>query len=326
MSIQSNPAALPAISAIVIIPDTYQTVARTMNALQAQTLITQLEIVFVVSPNAAGSIPLDQMEKFHSVQVHELPNLVHPGAMAEGIRRARAPIVALTEDHAFPAPNWAERLLIAHQGPYAAVGPVMRNANPGSFISLADFYIGYSRWTEPITSGVQEYLMGHNASYKRDILLEFGARLDQEMAAETLLQMELVERGHQLWLEATTSTQHLNYGRWNIWRVAMIYTGRVFASQRAESWSLGKRALYILASPLIPIVRFSRIARDLQRAKFPLLFRLRLYTMIGIGLALDAVGQCIGYAFGRGDTMQDGVHFEFHRERHINPLPAPTAE
>lgn len=326
MSTQSLPTAPPAISAIVIIPDTYQTVARTMHALQAQTLIAQLEIVFIAPPNATSSIPFDQLEQFHSVQVREMTNLVHARALSEGIRRARAPIVALTEDHAFPAPNWAERLVAAHQGTYAAVGPAIRNANPASFVSLADFYIGYSRWSEPVASGVQDYLMGHNVSYKRDILLEFDARLDQEMAAETLLQMELVTQGHQLWLEATTYTLHLNYEHWDVWRSALIYTGRVFASQRAASWGLGKRLFYALASPFIPLVRFWRIANDLRRAKFPLPFRLRLYATIGVGLLLDAVGQWLGYVFGPGNTSAEGLRFEFHRERHVNPLPAPLAE
>lgn len=321
-----TPQALPAISAIVVIPDTYQTVARTMNALESQTQISQMEIVFIVPPRAVSSIPVDRLENFHSIQVREMADLQHAAALAEGIRCARAPIVALTEDHAFPAPNWAERLLAAHQGPYAAVGPAMRNGNPNSLISLADFYIGYSKWSEPIASGRQDYLMGHNVSYKRDVLLESGSRLEDGMAAETILQMGMAKRGYQFWLEATTVTTHLNYEHWSAWRASLIYNGRLFASNRAETWQLGKRLLYTFGSPLIPLVRFRRIRRDLQRAKLSLVFRWRLFAMIGVGLVLDAVGQGLGYALGSGSTKRQGLRFEFHRERYLDLPLGPTLE
>lgn len=326
MVTSSTPETLPAISALVVIPDTYTTVARTIGALEKQTQISQLEIVFIVPPRASSSIPLDRLKNFHSIQVREMSDIQHAAAFAEGIRCARAPVVALTEDHAFPAPNWAERLLAAHQGPYVAVGPAMRNGNPNSLISLADFYIGYSKWSEPIESGPQDYLMGHNASYKRDVLLELGPRLEDGMSAETVLQMDLGKRGYQFWLEATTCTTHLNYEQWGAWRAATIYNGRVFASCRAEVWPLGKRLLYTLGSPLIPFVRFWRIRRDLRRVNYPPANRWRLYAMIGVGLALDGVGQCVGYALGHGTTRRQGMRFEFHRERHLNLPLGPTLE
>jgi Glycosyl transferase family 2 len=50
-------------------------------------------------------------------------------ARATGVRHASAPVVALTEDHAYPAPGWAEALINAHKEGWAAVGPVMANAN-----------------------------------------------------------------------------------------------------------------------------------------------------------------------------------------------------
>ena len=43
--------------------------------------------------------------------------------------RAR-PWWSLCEDHCFPADGWAEALVAAHQGPWAAVGPAFLNANP----------------------------------------------------------------------------------------------------------------------------------------------------------------------------------------------------
>ena len=61
---------------------------------------------------------------------------------------AHAPIVALAEDHCFPEPGWADALIRAHQGPWAVVGPVVRNANPATIVSWCDFVIGYGPWME----------------------------------------------------------------------------------------------------------------------------------------------------------------------------------
>lgn len=326
MADPSPPSNSPALTAIVVIPDIFQSVARTVEKLYNQTVVSQIEIVFIHPPQVQGTIPLSALTNFHSIQTREMPSIAFAPAMAEGVRHACAPIVAFTEDHAFPAPNWAERLIGAHTKPYAVVGPAMRSGNPHSFVSLADFYIGYGKWAEPIESGVQSFLMGHNATYKRALLIEYGARLEEMLDAETILQFDLARRGYQFWLEATTYTEHLNYEDAKFWVRYMTYYGRVFAALRAATWSPPNRALFALASPLIPFIRFVRVRRDVLRAKFTLGKRWRLYSVILAGLVLDAAGQCLGYAFGRGAIASHQIEFEFHRERHLNRSQAMPAE
>lgn len=333
MSPALNKAAPPALTAVVVIPDTYQTVASTLSKLKNQTAIAQVELVFVHPPAAKSTIPLDTFTAFHSVQIREIPTITLASALAEGVRAAHAPIVAFTEDHSFPAPNWAERLIAAHnqplapgEKPIAVVGPAMRCANPHSFVSLADFYIGYGRWAAPIESGWETLLMGHNSSYKRALLLEYDARLEQLLDAETVLQMDLAQRGYQLWLEATTYTEHLNFEELFFWVRFMVFYGRFFAALRSAAWSHGKRALYAFGSPLIPFVRFTRVRRDIGRAKFPLGTRLRLYGLVALGLVLDAAGQFLGYATRRGTDVKFQTEFEFHRERHLNSAGAAAVK
>ena len=50
---------------------------------------------------------------------------------------------------------------------WAAVGPVMANANPRSVTSWANLLIEYAPWLEPSAGGEREHLPGHNGSYKR---------------------------------------------------------------------------------------------------------------------------------------------------------------
>ena len=74
-------------------------------------------------------------------------------------------MVVLSEDHSFPEAGWAEALIEAHRGPWSVVGPVVRNANPDSLISWADFLLGYGTWLDPAPGGEISQLPGHNSSY-----------------------------------------------------------------------------------------------------------------------------------------------------------------
>lgn len=322
--IESVSASAPSLTAVLVIPDTYQTVARTMQALQKQTAATQMEIILIAPALAAANIPSDVAARFWGAQIVEYPNLL--AARAHGVRCARAAVVVFTEDHAFPAPDWAERLIHAHREPFAAVGPAMRNANAYSVVSRADFYMGYGKWSEPIDSGVVDFLMEHNCSYKRDVLLGYGAALEEMLESETVMQFDLSRRGHTFWLEGTTYTAHICFGKWRPWLAATLWHARGFAAHRSEKWSFARRMLYTVTVPLVPFLRLNRIRPAISRAKWPLADRIKLYGALFVGLAVEAVGEGLGNALGTGNTSAESIEHEFHRERHISPIPTKAAE
>ena len=153
---QNKPANEPTLTAIVVIPDTYDTVRRTINFLQAQTVVEQIEIIFVAP--SLQQLQLDESEltcfhSWHVIEVGMVTSIAH--AFVAGIRQARATIIALTEDHSFPDANWAELLVAAHQQSWAAVGPSMRNGNPNTMLSWADFYQAYGEWAYLVESQVK---------------------------------------------------------------------------------------------------------------------------------------------------------------------------
>lgn len=303
----------PALAAIVVIPDTYQSVRRTMGHLQAQTAAKQMEVVLVVpSPEQCG---LDETELacFHSWQVVEIgpiKSIAH--GFAAGIRNANAPVVALTEDHSFPEANWAQVLIAAHEQPWAAVGPTISNGNPDNMISWADFHASYSEWAQPISSGTVRHLPGHNSSYKRDILLACGEQLDSLMQAESVLHRYLRGRGYQLWFESNTYTLHLNFTAWTPWIKAQYHTGRQFAATWAQEWSWPRRLLFTLGSPGIPWLRLWRIQKHIRRAHTTGFF-IRLLPLLLAGLVVNGLGQMAGYAAGAGDSIEKVTEHERHR-------------
>ncbi|HYP52918.1 MAG TPA: glycosyltransferase, partial [Pyrinomonadaceae bacterium] len=192
---------LPEMSVVVITPDRYETVRKTVRHLAAQKASRRLDVVLVAP--SAEELGLDESELrgFARRRVVEVGPMVSTArARAEGVRAASSRVVAFVEDHAFPAPGWAEALIEAHKGPWAAVGPVMANANPRTVVSWANLLIEYAQWLEPLAAGEAEHLPGHNGSYKRELLLAYGDRLEAMLDAESVLHWDLRARGHRLYL------------------------------------------------------------------------------------------------------------------------------
>ena len=88
----------PEMSVIVVTPDCYETIRKTVAHLRAQSVRDQLELV-IVAPSA-DTLEADDLVSapFHSFQVVDLEEI---GSMAQaydaGVRRARSPVVAFVE-------------------------------------------------------------------------------------------------------------------------------------------------------------------------------------------------------------------------------------
>jgi glycosyltransferase involved in cell wall biosynthesis len=304
---------------VVIVTDGYETIRKTVRHLRAQTIADRIELV-VVAPQ--GELALDERElgELHShgvVRVADIRSL--SWARAPGIRAARAPIVALAESHCFPEPDWAERLLAAHADGWAAVGPSVFNANPTSVVSWVNLLLDYGPWLGPTAGGDMSDLPGHNSSYRKDLLLAYGDRLETMLEAETIMHADLREAGHRLYQEPTARTAHLNVTRTASWIGERFQTGRRFASARSHAWALWRRALYAAGSPLIPVVRFRRLLRDLSRTGSGRELHGYGYVLLALALCVSATGELVGYALGSGDSMYALSRIELHKERHLRP-------
>ncbi len=307
----------PLLSVILATPAGYRTIRKTVSHLRSQTARAFLELVIVAPSKELLNLEADQLSEFTRYQVVEIGQFHSIGqANAAGICQAVAPIVALAEDHCFPDPQWAERLIAAHQGPWAAVGPGVRNANPNTAVSWADLFIGYGPWLTPSPSREAEFLPGHNTSYKREVLLGYADQLDPMMEAETVLHWDLREKGHRLYMESAASVAHTNFSLWTSWIPAQFYNGRLFAGARVRQKPLPWRMVFVLGSPFIPGVRLWRIWTGLPSKELKIRFFACLHALI-IGLAIDGVGQMIGYALGTGNALDKVAKYEFDRFKHV---------
>lgn len=308
----------PAVSVVLATPDTYDSIRLTVRYLRAQTVRHQIELLIVGPSEEAIRAAESDLAGFWGhrlLAVGPLTSIAR--ANAAGVRRARAPLVALAEDHCFPEPGWAEAFIAAHEGPWAVVGPAIRNANPTTMVSWSDFVIGYGPWMDPVPAGPAPFLPGHNSCYKKSVLLAYGGHLEEMMEAETVLHFDLGRRGHQLRLEPAARASHTNFALASSWLPVMFYQGRVFGASRARRWGAGKRLLYVAASPLIPVLRLWRCVREMTKPGRPKQLLPRMLPMLILGLALDGLGQMLGYLAGQGNAVERVARYEFHRFRHV---------
>lgn len=310
---------LPEMSVVIVTPDDYKTVRKTIKHLRAQTIKEKLEIMIVAPSLSNLDLNESELKEFLCFDVVEFgPIKSSAKARAAGIRRASAPVIAFVEDHSFPDPRWAEVLVKTHQQPWTAVGPALCNANPESTTSWANLIIEYGPWLDPTEARIVDHLPGHNSTYKRLHLLDYGPELEGMLEAESILHWNLRAKGYQLYLEPAAKTSHLNFSLAFSSIKLRFYSGRLFASTRSQHWPSLRRFFYFAGSPLIPLIRLLRILRELRQPRRPQKLLPRILPSLVIGLVSDGIGETVGYALGMGNVVEKLSDLEFHRERHLN--------
>lgn len=308
----------PAMSVVVIAPDCYDTIRRTVEHLRAQTARDRLELLIVAPAARALQDRTSQLEGFARVRVIEVGGIKSTAqANAAGVRAASGPVVAFVEQHVYPEPHWAEALIGAHQESWAVVGPVVGNANPGSLVSWTDLIVGYSPWLEFTPAGEVEHLPAHNSSYKREVLLEYDHELEAALAVESVLHWALRRRGYRLYLERGARVRHLNTSRPSSLLRGSFLGGRLFGGVRAKRWSPARRLLYASAAPFIPAVRLGRIIRHVVLAGRRLDIPAAVAPLVVLALGVSAIGELTGYALGEGNAQEMLCDLELHRERYV---------
>lgn len=287
----------PSISVVVVTRDDYGSIARAIRHLAAQTVRDRIELVVVASSkdSVRSGIEHASAAGFGNVRVVEHGRIAARGvAAATGVRAARAPIVGFVENHSFPAPGWAEALLRAHAGPWAAVGPAVENANPVTRTSIVNFAVTYGPWSGQPAAGEVELLPFHNSAYKRAWLDGFGDRLGSMLDDEYRLQADVRARGGRLYLEPAAVVAHTNETRLRTSLRVLFGQGIAFGVGRSGSWSGLRRAAYVLGAPAIPMVNLPRVLRQSAQTLRGAAIASSLPSIV-LHVAAQGAGEALGY-------------------------------
>lgn len=305
--------AAPAIS--VILPtDNYETIRAVVRRLRRQTVRDRLEIVIVAPP---GPLGLDQseLEGFAGLCVLRVESLRAIGAArAAGVRAARAPVVFIGETHSYAHPTWAEALIEAHAGPWAAVVPGFGNANPVSRLSWSLFLLDYGAHLHSLPPRETAIAPIHNVAYKRQVLLDLGSELELALAHGDQLTVSFRARSHRTYFQPAARIDHLNVARLAPWISDRLQVGILIAGRRAQRWSPLRRLAYVLGSPLIPLVLLVRASPGARQASRDGRLPAGTFPVLVAATVIGALGEMIGYARGSiGEADLKMLEMELHR-------------
>lgn len=305
----------PQLSVVVVAHALSRDLLIFVDQLRAQSLAKHLELVIVtsfrdLSPDPAWCVDLA------SLQIVKEPNLRSMGqGKAAGVKAARAPLVVFSETHCRVTSDWAKALIEAHrEGEFAAVGPLVFNANPENVVSWGGFLVFYGPWMGHLSAKNMRHLPGNQSCYRREILMDCGRDLADILEAESLLHWDLTEKGYRLRLDPKVSVGHINPTRLYSLVQEHYLASRIFACLRTRHRSAFKRFVYTIGSPLIPMIRLRRIFKEIREARLNTMILWKALMPTIINLCAGAAGEMAGYALGIGKTRQRLVLFEAVRD------------
>lgn len=293
---------------IILATDTVNRVNAVIDSLKAQTIADRIELVLVTSAGVNERESSSIASGLHSMQVVSVPS-VNPlsVARAQGVRAARSPYVFIAETHAYPDPDLAEKMVNLLSGDWDVVVPGFRNANPISGLSWAGFLSDYGAWSRRLPSGEIDRSPSHDAAFRRQVLLDFGDRLDAALTFGDELYLTLRSRGRRCYFDSSAGIQHVNINGFGSFVRERYLSGVLIGGYRSSRWTVGRRLFYAAASPLIPFVILSRIQRGIREAARRDTLPATTMPAIVFGVMLKAAGEMRGYLLGAPESAEKGM-------------------
>ena len=304
--------------AVVLATDCFATVAPVVSALRRQDERGRIELVLVAPAGGLADLDERNVAEFAALRRVDVASIVDlAAARAAGVRAATAPLVFIGETHTYAQAGWALALLRAFEQPWAAVVPQVANANPTGAVSWASYLSDYAAWGPGRPAGAIRDPLIYNAAYRREILLEFGDRLNEALEPNSeMLRPALWERGHRVWFEPAARILHLNVARVGGLLREKFFAGFLVAGSRRERWSTGRRLIYFLASPLIPAILVSRLIGVWRQTNARESLPWGTLPLIIIGAVAKGAGELLGSVVGTPRVAVTGMNeIEVHKAR-----------
>jgi hypothetical protein len=225
-------------------------------------------------------------------------HLLYDRRRAAGLAAARGEIVALTEDHARPDPDWCAAIARAHRRPCAAIGGAIENAVDRP-LHWAVYFCDFGRYQGPLPPGPSDCASDVNVSYKR-AALESVAPVWRGSYHETAVHGALRAIGESLWLDPEPVVRQ---ERGPLRLAALLRErfawGRLYAGKRVREISAARRLALFAGAPALPAWLLARQVRTAWRRRRLWRPFARALPVLALLLVAWSAGEWLGYATGR---------------------------
>jgi len=177
-----------------------------------------------------------------------------------GVEASSGSIVACTEDHCIPSPDWVARVLQAHAGASSIVGGAIDKSPTETIAPWVAYLLDYARYMSPLPGGPSAHASDCNVSYARRDLDAVRDAWRTEFH-ETTVQWALAARGVHVVLDpAILVQQHREIALGEYLRERREH-GRTYAETRIAGASALARARFALLALILPPVLVMRVRR-----------------------------------------------------------------
>lgn len=226
-----------------------------------------------------------------------------PWLRAAGIQAATGRLVAVTEDHCVPHPDWYRRIVeVQKRTGWAGVGGGVENGSIDRLVDWAVFFCEYSQHMAPVPEGPSPFIPGMNVAYDMDALGPL-----REVFAEGLWENFLHDKmragGFVLGMDPRILVSHQKYFTVPMFLSERFHYSRSFAGMRVQGAPLKRRLVWAAATPLLPALLLVRITANVVRRRRHLLWFARSLPLIVVFSVMWAIGELVGYLTGPGDSL-----------------------
>jgi len=310
----------PALTAVVLVDSQRERGARALKALCSQSIVERMEIL-LLDFDTRGRPPLPGSDD-PAVRVIRVQTPAGYGAaLSLAVREARAPVVAFVEEHVVVLEGWAEALVDAHTGPWAAVCGEVHPGDLDRPLAKRVEMVSRHRWSPPARSGESDLLRWQNVCYKRASLMRFGDQLPLYLSSEGHLFKQLRRDGERLFIEPRARMVHDHELTWNSFLRGSFCSARLSAATAADirKLSASRRLIeagrHLLGLLRWPVVLWSR-TRMLPDSPQWLRVFYRNLPFVFQYYAVHAVGGVVGVLAGPGDSDREFLDYELNEGRH----------
>jgi len=285
----------PTLSIIVVSFDAAATIERCLSALVAQRSGT-VEII-VVDSGTDATVRLVS-EGFPEVALIRSATRRSPGAARNiGIAAARGDIVGFVDADCVAAPDWAERVLAAHQNPAPVVGGVVDLAAPSSALGTALYLCEFNQWMPGTPAGPMLDIPTCCLSLKRWAFERFGPFRAHGYCSDTAFNWKLAHAGFAPRLDPAISVAQIIHPTLPAFVRKQLMHGRAFARMRVaeQSFSPLRRCAYALLAPALPLLLALRLTRRMRQRGQRRTTLARNAPLVLLGLCLWSLGELHGY-------------------------------
>ncbi|NIV10089.1 MAG: glycosyltransferase [Aliifodinibius sp.] len=290
----------PELSVVVVTLGGREYIPRCLSALQKQEHAVRQEIIVPCDDRIFDVEALRQ--QFPDVNfVSVKGRLTYAELRAIGFQKAQGKIIALTEDHCLPRPEWCANILKHHAETIAAVGGSVVKNGKDTRLNWAIYLSDFGRYMPPVKEGPSMYLTDCNVSYKREALTPIFDLWKKEFH-ETTVNWTLQKQGKILLLAPDVVVDQQRSLTYQVAFRERYAFGRLFASTRVAATSSIKRLFYTCFSVFLPGLILARVAKNvfLKRRAIGTFFT-SIPAILFLGIAW-AWGEFIGYLSGRPAT------------------------